>query len=142
MAASQPTDSPYEINVDRFWQRIGLLHGHWQRHLEYFRKKSNVQNPYPGWNGSDSIVILCGKSDDAGYKRNNSIHIWLFGYELLSTIIIITKRDIYICAGSKTSQTLQQLTRNNNNNSNNDGIIDMNSNMDEDEDSDMDNNKN
>eukprot|EP01084_Bolivina_argentea_P134507 237251_1 len=72
-------------------------------------KKKTNPNPYPGWNGSDCILILCGKSDDAGYKRNNSIHIWLFGYELLSTIIIITGDSIYICAGSKTSATLQQL---------------------------------
>ena len=53
-----------------------------------------------------------------GYKRNNSIHIWLFGYELLSTIIIITKKHIYICAGTKTSLTLQQLLNTNDNNSN------------------------
>ena len=28
---------------------------------------------------------------------------------MLSTIILITKREIYICCGSKTSQTLKQL---------------------------------
>jgi len=93
--------SEYEINVDRFWSRFTLFHGHWMR----FRDQ---------WGGASVICILCGKSDDSGYKRNNSIHIWLFGYELLSTIIVITRTDLYICAGSKTSQTLQQLQRNEN----------------------------
>eukprot|EP01084_Bolivina_argentea_P152345 265772_1 len=116
---AQSSESLYEINVDRFWQRLGLLHGHWQRHLTHHKNKSQANNPYPGWHGCDSIVILCGKSDDAGYKRNNSIHIWLFGYELLSTIMIITATTVYICCGSKTSQTLRQLTSNSNNNKNN-----------------------
>jgi len=108
-AGAAAADSPYEINVDRFWKRLGVLHGHWQRNVS---NQQRVPNPYPGWDGCDSVLILCGKSDDAGYKRNNSIHIWLFGYELLSTIIVITRTDIYICAGSKTSQTLQQLKSN------------------------------
>ena len=116
MAESKDSSSLYEINVERFWQRLGLLHGHWLRHLEH---GGSSNNPYPGWNGSDVILILCGKSDDAGYKRNNSIHIWLFGYELLSTIIIITKQNMYICCGSKTSQTLKQLMGNDGNNKNN-----------------------
>eukprot|EP00484_Ammonia_sp_Unknown_P023047 CAMPEP_0197039880 /NCGR_PEP_ID=MMETSP1384-20130603/16638_1 /TAXON_ID=29189 /ORGANISM="Ammonia sp." /LENGTH=1132 /DNA_ID=CAMNT_0042470547 /DNA_START=51 /DNA_END=3449 /DNA_ORIENTATION=- len=118
----QPKDvdsNAYEINTQRFWQRAGLLHGHWLRHLDFASNKStaNRTNPYPGWNGSECILILCGKSDDAGYKRNNSIHIWLFGYELLSTIMIITRKEIYICAGSKTTQTLQQLVGSNSNES-------------------------
>jgi len=90
------------------------MHGHWIRHREFARSSTAHTprgNPYPGWEGAESILVLCGKSDEAGYKRNNSIHIWLFGYELLSTILIITATDIYICAGSKTSQTLQQLER-------------------------------
>jgi len=104
-----PSDCPYTINSGRFWERLALMHGHWMRHRELFGRNGN--NPYPGWEGAESILVLCGKSDEAGYKRNNSIHIWLFGYELLSTILIITATDIYICAGSKTSQTLQQLER-------------------------------
>lgn len=69
----------------------------------------------PSWQGCDSILIACGKNDGIPFKKNNTLHLWLFGVQLLSTIMIITPQTIHICCSKRTREALSQVGNSNKN---------------------------
>ncbi|KAA0199288.1 FACT complex subunit [Fasciolopsis buskii] len=63
------------------------------------------------WKDFDAFAVPAGKFDSV-YGKTLSLHIWLFGYELQDTVMVISQEAIVILCGKKKFEFLQPLTDN------------------------------
>ena len=49
----------------------------------------------------DALLILNCKDDVPNKKKTNAVNVWLFGYEFLDTLLIITKRSFIFIGSAK-----------------------------------------
>lgn len=56
--------------------------------------------------------IVGGSSDEILYSRSISLQIWLLGYELSDTLMVLTEKAIYFLASKKKIECLAQLQKN------------------------------
>lgn len=90
------------IDPNKFQTRLKKLHSLW------LSKKTEL------WGGCDAVCILYGSSnEDLLYSKNISMHLYLFGYELTESIILITKGDFYVMTNPKKCAMLQAAFANN-----------------------------
>lgn len=57
----------------------------------------------------DAVVSAVGAEDDMLYSKSAALQIWLLGYELRDTIIVIAKQGIYFLASKKKIDFLKQI---------------------------------
>ncbi|GKY95619.1 hypothetical protein MPSEU_000523200 [Mayamaea pseudoterrestris] len=91
-----------ELDVDRFFKRIGKLHSQFIKHNDAV------------WNKADCLVLSRGKQDDDAVDSKSAIaHRWLFGYELPDTILLIRKDgSIWFLGTTKKTEFLRQAVAN------------------------------
>lgn len=76
-----------ELNVERFYDRLGKLHAHYLKH------KGSA------WGGAEQCISLQrGPHDEEAenqpYMKSIILHQWLFGYELPDTIVVLTDSGV------------------------------------------------
>lgn len=57
----------------------------------------------------DAIVLALGADDDVVYSKTGTSQVWLLGYELSDTIIVLAERSILILASKKKIDFLKPL---------------------------------
>lgn len=78
------------LNAERFYARLERLQTEWMSH------KSGA------WGGSDALCIPLGAvGEDINYSKSSAFHLFLFGYELADSIIVITRNNFYFMASAK-----------------------------------------
>ena len=79
------------INSDLFFQRLERLTTHLSTH------KGSI------WGGVDAITIPLGSSgeDELNYSKSAALHLYLFGYELPDSIIVLSRNQLYFMATAK-----------------------------------------
>ncbi|KAG1678588.1 hypothetical protein FOA52_012595 [Chlamydomonas sp. UWO 241] len=88
-----------KIDVDTFCKRIKKLHEHWQVKRE------------AAWAGANSLSIVVGaSSEDLRYLKSISLQLWLFGYELPDTVMVLTKTELHVLTSAKKAVLLQPLS--------------------------------
>jgi len=79
-----------EVNVEKFYERLNKIHAHFTKHSE------------GAWNGANCLSINKGASDeDNRYLKSTVLHLYLFGYELPDTVLLLTKDGECIVLAAK-----------------------------------------
>jgi nucleosome binding factor SPN SPT16 subunit len=85
-----------QINAEKFYQRLGRLIEHWAIN------KSTL------WGGADAICIMLGtREDETSYSKASALHLYLLGYEITDSIIIVTKNSFWFMASDKKCKYLE-----------------------------------
>lgn len=87
------------INLDKeaFHRRLKKLYTSW--------KESEGEN---GFSKMDALVAAVGKDDEIVYSKSGALHIWLLGYELTDTIMVLTENKAHFLASKKKIDFLRQ----------------------------------
>lgn len=84
-----------QISSEKFYPRLQRLLDNWT-------------NNKTSWGDSDSICIMLGTRDeDSAYSKASSVHLYLLGYEITDSIIIITKNSFTFMASDKKCKYLE-----------------------------------
>ncbi|XP_055357882.1 FACT complex subunit SPT16-like [Paramacrobiotus metropolitanus] len=59
----------------------------------------------------DALVIGLQKDDEAVYSKSQAFHLWIFGYELMETLLVICENGIYAVASKKKAEFLKPLEK-------------------------------
>ena len=61
------------------------------------------------WGGADALLIGSGanKEDDLRYLKSVALQIWLFGYELPDTLVLVTKTELHVVTGGKKAKLIE-----------------------------------
>jgi len=78
-----------ELNVEKFYERLNKIHAHFLKHREQI------------WNGANCITLNRASSSDDDYRKSNVLHLYLFGYELPDTVLLLTKDGKCTVLGTK-----------------------------------------
>ena len=77
-----------QISSDKFYLRLQRLIDAWT---------SNKTS----WGGADSLCIMLGtREEESSYSKSSSLHLYLLGYEITDSIIIITKNSFTFMASA------------------------------------------
>ena len=60
----------------------------------------------------DAHVSFVGAEDDMPYTKSAALQIWLLGYELRDTILVITSQGVFFLASKKKIDFLKQIENN------------------------------
>jgi len=78
-----------QISAANFFRRVKSLYSHWKDSSKEF---SDI----------DAICILNGKNNEESIKiKTTAIYVWLFGYELVDSMLFFTKKSIIFIASQK-----------------------------------------
>ena len=87
--------SDIQINAEVFFHRLKRLVAHW---------KSNSEP----WGGVNSVCITLGsREDETSYSKASALHLYLLGYEITDSIIIITENSFWFMASDKKCKYLE-----------------------------------
>jgi len=73
----------------------------------FFRR---IKKIYDAWNNApdddqlgqvNTLVIDFGVDEETAYSKGKSLHEWLFGYQLIDTIMVFTKEELHILSSKK-----------------------------------------
>ena len=55
------------------------------------------------WSGASAVLVGTGvnKEDDLRYLKSVALEVWLFGYELPDTLILLTKTELHVVTSGK-----------------------------------------
>ena len=55
------------------------------------------------WGGATAVLVGTGvnKEDDLRYLKSVALEVWLFGYELPDTLMLLTKTELHVVTGGK-----------------------------------------
>lgn len=89
--------SDIQISSEKFYQRLSKLIEGWQ------------SNKLANWSNADSICILLGtrEEDESTYSKSSALHLYLLGYEITDSVIIITKTHFWFMASEKKCKYLE-----------------------------------
>lgn len=61
------------------------------------------------WGGASCLLIGSGanKEDDLRYLKSVALEIWLFGYELPDTLVLLTKTEMHVVTGGKKAKLME-----------------------------------
>lgn len=87
------------INLDKetFHRRLKRLYTAWE--------KADGEN---GFSKMDALVLAVGKDDEVVYSKSGALQIWLLGYELTDTIMVLTADKAYFLSSKKKIEFLRQ----------------------------------
>lgn len=89
-----------QISSEKFYQRLGRLIENWN------------SNKAKTWGNADALCIMLGtKEEDESYSKVSALHLYLLGYEITDSIMIITKSNVWFMASDKKCQYLDTLTK-------------------------------
>ncbi|CAD8115753.1 unnamed protein product [Paramecium sonneborni] len=71
-----------------------------QRHLEQLVSRLSDDIP--------AICILSGKEDGSIKPKTKALFVWLFGYDMIETVFLATKRQIFYLASDKKLQMMEE----------------------------------
>ncbi|CAD8166538.1 unnamed protein product [Paramecium pentaurelia] len=71
-----------------------------QRHLEQLVSRLNDDIP--------AICILSGKEDGSIKPKTKALFVWLFGYDMIETVFLATKKQIFYLASDKKLQMMEE----------------------------------
>ncbi|XP_003747374.1 FACT complex subunit SPT16 [Galendromus occidentalis] len=87
------------LNKDAFYRRMKSVYEAWK----------NGENEFQPLAQSDAIVVVIGKDEDAVYSKSTSLHHYLFGYELLDTLMVLCEKQIIFLASKRKIEFLKQI---------------------------------
>ena len=88
--------SEIQINSEKFCQRLGRLIENW------------ISNKATHWGNADALCIMLGtREDDMNYSKASALHLYLLGYEITDSIMIITKNSFLFMASDKKCNYLE-----------------------------------
>ncbi|XP_050517919.1 FACT complex subunit spt16 isoform X2 [Diabrotica virgifera virgifera] len=87
------------VNLDKqsFHRRLKKLYNSWQN--------TDGEN---GFSKMDALVTAVGKDDDIVYSKSGALQIWLLGYELTDTIMVLVEKKAYFLTSKKKVEFLRQ----------------------------------
>ena len=90
------------INADQFFERLERLTTHITTH------KGTT------WGGVDAISIPLGSSEEeTQYSKAASVHLYLFGYELPDSVIVLARNQFYFMATAKKCKIIRDSLQSN-----------------------------
>ncbi|XP_014244216.1 FACT complex subunit spt16 isoform X2 [Cimex lectularius] len=84
------------LDKDAFHRRISRLHKAYKSGTDGFPEV-------------DAIVSAIGSNDDIVYSKSTALQTWLFGYELMDTVMVMTLEEIHFLASKKKIEFLKQI---------------------------------
>ena len=88
------------INAEKFYQRLDRLLENWN------------SNKAKTWGNADALCIMLGtREEDESYSKVSALHLYLLGYEITDSIMIITKTNVWFMASDKKCQYLDALAK-------------------------------
>ena len=85
------------INEERFYQRLERLQTQWAA------EKSTV------WAGADCIcVAIGGRSEEGQSTKASALHLYLLGYEIVDSIMMICKNSFWFMSSEKKCKYLER----------------------------------
>ncbi|CAG0919160.1 unnamed protein product [Notodromas monacha] len=90
------------LDKEAFVRRAKRLYAFWKVRL-------TTDQSEDGFKITDAIVSALGATDDTSYSKNTALQTWLFGYELLDTVIVMAENWIEILASKKKIAFLKPL---------------------------------
>eukprot|EP00898_Chlorokybus_atmophyticus_P001471 jgi/Chlat1/2324/Chrsp17S02801 len=86
------------VDSDLFASRLKRLYATW---------KADVEN---GWSGASALAIATPPtSEDLRYLKSESLHMWLFGYQLPETILVFMRSSLHAVTSQKKANILESL---------------------------------
>jgi len=86
------------IDAPTFCKRLKKLVDHWKANKE------------ATWSDANALAVLVGaSSEDLRYLKSISLHLWLFGYELPDTVLVITSSELLVLTSQKKASLLEPL---------------------------------
>lgn len=95
--------SNFTLDKDAFFRRMKRLYSLWKE------PENGVDDVLLK---ADAIVSGVGSDDDVAYSKSIAIQIWLLGYELTDTIMVLTGESIHFLASKKKIEFLKQIENN------------------------------
>ncbi|XP_075220369.1 SPT16 homolog, facilitates chromatin remodeling subunit dre4 [Lycorma delicatula] len=95
--------SNINLDKDAFFRRMKRLYSSWKE-PENGTDDTLVR--------ADALVSGVGSDDDVAYSKSTAIQMWLLGYELTDTIMILTEDSIHFLASKKKIEFLRQIENN------------------------------
>ena len=88
--------SEIQINADKFYSRLNRLIENWN------------SNKSINWSNADALCIMLGtREDEINYSKASAFHLYLLGYEITDSIIIITKTSFIFMSSDKKCNYLE-----------------------------------
>lgn len=93
-----------QIDKNLFHERLSAFLTRW---------KNDKRSGDALFGGVSSIVILMGKSDEAGnFHKNGAFQLWLLGYEFPATLMLLTTEKCVFVTTKKKGKDLVQTVHN------------------------------
>ncbi|KZO99500.1 FACT complex subunit SPT16 [Calocera viscosa TUFC12733] len=90
------------INADTFYRRIAKLVDAWNN--------AESNDDYESLRNVDAVCVLAGEPvEDTGTRKSSAFQTWVLAYEFPSTLLVVTKTDIYFLTSSSKVKILKQL---------------------------------
>jgi nucleosome binding factor SPN SPT16 subunit len=71
-------------------------------HLSLFISfRQDADKSEDGLGKADALVNIVGSDDNAVIGKSTSLQTWLFGYELMDTLMVFTEKAMYFLASKK-----------------------------------------
>eukprot|EP00616_Rhizochromulina_sp_CCMP1243_P017883 CAMPEP_0118980332 /NCGR_PEP_ID=MMETSP1173-20130426/28059_1 /TAXON_ID=1034831 /ORGANISM="Rhizochromulina marina cf, Strain CCMP1243" /LENGTH=1081 /DNA_ID=CAMNT_0006930669 /DNA_START=32 /DNA_END=3277 /DNA_ORIENTATION=+ len=87
------------VDADTFWSRLARWHSLWSRSREQH------------WGGADAVCLALPKFDDEQerptYSKSAAMSRSIVGYELSSTVMLLTKTELHVLSGEKKCALLE-----------------------------------
>jgi nucleosome binding factor SPN SPT16 subunit len=88
--------SAISINRESFYRRTKRL-------VEFWKNDSEM------WGNCETICIMLGtRQEDANYSKASALHLYLLGYEIADSIIVLSKANFWFMASEKKCQYLER----------------------------------
>ncbi|RZF37802.1 hypothetical protein LSTR_LSTR007164 [Laodelphax striatellus] len=88
------------LDKDVFYRRMKRLYSAWKE------PDTTIDDAF---HKADALVSGVGSDDDVIYSKSISIQVWLLGYELTDTIMVLAEDEIHFLASKKKIEFLRQI---------------------------------
>ncbi|OQV21600.1 FACT complex subunit spt16 [Hypsibius exemplaris] len=95
-----PKSTP-TLDKDAFSRRMKRIYAGW--------KSAKATEGSVNFSTVDALVVGLVKEEDVMYKKSAAFHLWLFGYELADTILVLCEDSIHMVASQKKIDFLKPL---------------------------------
>ncbi|PNY29003.1 Uncharacterized protein TCAP_01080 [Tolypocladium capitatum] len=91
----------FKIDSELFQKRISHFASAWKNDL---RSQDGI------FGGATSLLVIIDKTDEKapGFRKNNAMHLWLFGHEFPTTLMLFLVDTLYIVTAQKKAKYLDR----------------------------------